>query len=188
MRLCVTVVALLAVTLTACSHETELKESPEQVAKEQAAADAHNAGTTPGPGDDETPSSSDPVTSTIPIVLGAERLFTGDCVDQATADAAEVHDISCPKPHHAEVTERIDVGPRFGAVYPSAKQQMDVRDTECKAAFERYTGHGPTADIGVGDYGPSPDRWSEPSERYMICLAEAYKEGNVLTGSVRRTD
>jgi hypothetical protein len=188
MRVCVTAVALLALTLTACSHETELKESPEQVAKEQAAADAHNASTVPSPGDDEMPSSTEPVTSTVPIVLGAERLFTGDCVDQASGDAAEVRDISCSKSHHAEVTERIDVGPRFGGVYPSDKQQEDVRDTECKPAFERYTGHGPTADIGVGDYGPSPDRWSEPSARYMICLAEAYKEGNVLTGSVRRTD
>jgi hypothetical protein len=186
MRLRVTAVALLALILAGCTHESELKQSPAQVAKEQVAADAHNAGTTPSSGDDDSPSSEEPVTSTVPIVVGAERLFAGDCVDQPSVDA-EVRDISCSRPHHAEVTARVDVGPRFGAVYPSDQQQTQVRDTECRTAFEHYTGHGPTADIGVGDYGPAPDRWGEPSQRYMICLAEASKEGNVLNGSVRRT-
>jgi hypothetical protein len=179
-------VVLLAVIASACTHDKALKELPQQVAQEQAAADAHNADTVPGPGDDETPASTDPVTSTIPIVVGGDQLFAGDCVDQQGGDAVHVRQVKCSQPHHAEVTARVDVGPRFGGVYPTDQQQKEVRDADCAQAFEGYTGHGPTADIGVGDYGPSPDRWSEPSQRYMVCLAAAYAEGNVLTGSVRK--
>jgi hypothetical protein len=177
---------LLAVTAGGCTQDKELKESPQQVVQEQATADAHNADTVPGPGDDEMPSSTEPVTSTIPIVVGDGQLFAGDCVDQPGGDAVDVREVKCSQPHHAEVTARVDVGPRFGGVYPTDQQQKEVRDTDCARAFEGYTGHGPTADIGVGDYGPSPERWNEPSQRYMVCLAEAYREGNVLTGSVRK--
>jgi hypothetical protein len=187
-RLFVTTVAavLLVATAGACTHDKELKESPQQISQEQAAADAHNADTVPFAGDDEAPATSEPVTSTIPIVVGGDQLFAGDCVDQPAGDAVDVREVTCSQPHHAEVTARVDLGPRFGGVYPTDQQQKEVRDTDCARALEGYTGHGPTADIGVGYYGPSPDRWNEPSQRYMICLAEASQEGNVLTASVRK--
>jgi hypothetical protein len=177
---------LLVVTAGACTQGKQLKESPQEIAKEQAAADAHNADTVPFAGDDETPETTEPVTSTIPIVVGGDQLFAGDCVDQPPGDAVDVREVKCSEPHHAEVTARVDVGPRFGGVYPTDQQQREVRDADCAQAFEGYTGHGPTADIGVGYYGPSPERWNEPSQRYMTCLAAAYREGNVLTGSVRK--
>lgn len=187
MRLLVTALVLVALALAGCSHDEELKESPEQIQSEQAAADAHNASTIPSPDDGESPSSTDPVTSTIPIVLGGERLFTGDCVDRPTGDAVEVRDISCEKPHHAEVTARVDVDPRFGNVYPTDAQLLDVQKTDCLRAFENYVGQAPTADLLVGLYGPPEGTWDNPGQRYVICLASARaSEGNVLTRSVRK--
>lgn len=191
MRLLVTALAAaLALTLAGCAHDAELKETPQQIAQEQAAADAHNAGTIPFAGDDESPASSEsPVTTAVPIVLGADRLFAGDCVDRPTGDAVEVHDISCSKPHHAEVTERVDVGGRFGGLYPTDAQLVEVQRTDCFRAFQNYVGSAPTPDLGVGVYGPSAATWDDPARRYVVCLVSApTNQGNVLTDSARKRD
>ena len=180
--------ALVAMVLAGCGRETDFKEAPEQVAKEQSAADAHNADTVPFAGDDETPATTAPATSTIPVVAGAERLFPADCVDQPSADAVEVHDISCSRPHHAEVTARVELGPRFGDVPPTDKQLDDVLDTDCRLAFENYVGHAPTPDLIVGVFGPTLNKWNDPALRFAVCLAGSPHEGNVLTGSVRKRD
>lgn len=190
MRLLVTAVAAaLALTLAACSHDTELKETPQQIAQEQAAADAHNRDTVPSPADDETPQTTELVTNNDPFVTGADRLFAGDCVDRPTGNGVAVHDVSCSAQHHAEVTARVDIGPRFVGVYPTLQQLGDVRDTDCLRTFEAYVGHPPTPDLVPDVYGPSTDEWSQPSQRDAVCLAAAPQDkGNVLVGSVRKKE
>jgi hypothetical protein len=58
-RLLVTAVAAVALATAACSNDTVLKESPEQIRQEQVTADAHNesTSTTTNP---EAPPTTDP--------------------------------------------------------------------------------------------------------------------------------
>jgi hypothetical protein len=57
--LLVTAVAAAALTTAACTHDTYLKESPDQIRTEQVTADVHNesTSTTTNP---ETPPTTDP--------------------------------------------------------------------------------------------------------------------------------
>ena len=188
MRLLATTLAVaLALAFAGCSHDKELKESPEQIRSEQAAADAHNAGTTPNPGDDETPPSTEVAINNDPFVTGGDHLFAGDCVDQPSGNGVAVRQVSCSTLHHAEVTARVDIGPRFNGIYPTVDQLGDVRDTDCVRTFEAYVGHPPTSDLISDLYGPTTDQWSQPSQREVVCLAAAPEDkGDVLVGSVRK--
>src|SRR4051812_27270386 len=115
MRLLVTALALAALVLAGCSHDKQLKESPEQVAKEQTAADAHNGGTVPSPDDDESPTTERErgTTTTVPLYGGTQALRVGDCVDLPARKVSSVRAVPCDRPHHEEVTARVDIGPRF---------------------------------------------------------------------------
>ena len=190
MRLLVTALAIAALLLAGCSHDKELKDSPEEVAKEQAAADAHNAGTPPFTGDDESPSGageSGPTTTASPEYRGAENLHVGDCVDIPRYNAPTVRVVPCTEPHHIEVTARIDLTQRFGLQYPTSDQFGRIRDEDCTRFFESYAGHGATAEIVVGQLVPSPEGWNR-GDHNLTCVAEPAnnKEGNLLTGSIRK--
>ena len=189
MRLLVTTVALAAVALAACNHETELKETPQQIAQEQVAADAHNRDTVPSPGDDETPSTDEPVTSPPTSVLDYEHidsLRVGDCVDLPSPQTASVRPIGCDMPHNAEVTARIDVGSRFQNGAPSKQDYDQILLTDCKQAFDDYVRQPPPDDVQPGIFNPSPETWYT-GFHFVICTADANRDGNVLTASVGKT-
>ena len=187
MRLLVTALAVTALVLAGCSHEKELKESPEQVAKEQAAADAHNAGTVPSPGDDETPTSEVPAgpTTTRLEYEGVTALRTGDCIDLPTAHTASVRTVGCDRPHHGEVTARIDIGARFPNGSPMPEDWRQLTDTDCKRAFDQYVVEPPPQGVMPSSLDPTPEGWFM-GDHVLICTAEPEREGNVLTGSVRK--
>jgi hypothetical protein len=187
-RLLVTALAVAALVLAGCSHATELKESPAQVAKEQAAADAHNADTVPSAGDDETPSTDSVGTTTTSVVEyeNIEALRVADCVDLPTSRTATVRRISCDKPHHSEVTARPDVGARFPNGAPTPDDFRKMTDTDCQQAFDAYVRQPLPPGIDPGSIDPRPETWYT-GFHFLICTAEANKEGNVLTGSVRKT-
>jgi Septum formation len=187
-RLLVTALVLGTLLLAGCTHEKELKESPEQVAKEQAAADAHNAGTAPFAGDDETPTSDSGGGTTTTARVEYENvtaLHVGDCVDLPTARSASVRPISCDKPHHAEVTARLDIGARFPNGSPTLEDFRKVTETDCRQAFDAYVRQPPPPGIGVNAIGPRAETWYS-GFHMLICTADADREGNVLTGSVRK--
>jgi hypothetical protein len=181
--------ALTALLLVGCGHDKTLKESPEEIAKEQAAADAHNANTVPSAGDDESPASSDEVETTTTLIeyLGANKLQVGDCVDVPTPNVASVRAIPCGQLHHSEVTARVDLGLRFGFGYPNAAQFEEVRANDCTHAFETYVGHAPTDQVGAGELIPSTEGWYG-GDHTVECVAEPQNgvPGNILTGSLRK--
>jgi hypothetical protein len=184
--------AITAALLAGCSHDKALEESPEQIAKEQAAADAHNADTVPFAGDDESPSlgaEGGPPTTAFPEYQGAENLRIGDCVDIPKYNAPTVRVVPCTAPHHVEVTARIDLLPRFGLQYPTEEQFDSIRDQDCTRFFEAYTGHSETADVVAGQLVPTPEGWNT-GDHNLTCVAEPAnnREGNILTGSVRKVD
>ena len=187
MRLLVTALAVAALVLVGCGRDKAFKESPTQVAKEQAAADAHNAGTTPFAGDDEMPSTSVPAgpTSTLIEYENIESLRAGDCVDLPTPQTASVRAISCDRPHHEEVTARIDVGSRFPNAAPTPEDYRGMTDSDCQSAFDLYVGKPPPGGIQPGSIDARPETWYT-GFHYLICTAEADRDGNVLTGSVRK--
>jgi hypothetical protein len=185
--LVVTALAFAVLVLAGCSHEAELKESPAQAAKEQAAADAHNADTVPFAGDDETPSSetSAPTTTTQVEYEGVQALHVGDCVDLPTRNAASVRAVGCDRPHHAEVTARIDIGSRFPNGTPTPEDWRTLADTECKHVFDSYVRQPLPQVVEPGSLDPTPEGWFQ-GDHVLVCTAEADREGNVLTGSVRK--
>ena len=61
MRLLVTALAAVALATTACAQDTYLKESPDQIRREQVTADAHNESTTTTT-DPQAPATPDPAT------------------------------------------------------------------------------------------------------------------------------
>ncbi|MBV9412700.1 MAG: septum formation family protein [Acidimicrobiia bacterium] len=182
-------VACAAVVFAGCSHDKTLKESPEQIAKEQAAADAHNADTVPFAGDDEMPTSSlPPDTPTTQVsYAGVEESKVGDCLDLPTFADASVRPVPCDTPHHYEVTAKIDLSPRFprSAAYPDDWNAITVSD--CRPAFEAYVRRPPPFAVENGSLHPLSDGW-DAGARDLTCVAEppGNKEGNVLTGSVRK--
>jgi len=179
------VVVLCALALAACGHEPELKETPQQIAQEQGAADAHNAGTTPSPGDDETPSTDAPSTTatTEPLYDGVQALRVGDCVDLPAKSASSVRAVPCDRPHHEEVTARVDIGARFPNGAPTPEDLVRIDD--CRRAFDDYVRQPTPPGIHPGGFGISPEAWYL-GFHLVTCAAEADKEGNVLTGSVRK--
>jgi hypothetical protein len=186
-RLLVTAVAVLAVALAACDHETELKESPQQIAQERAAADAHNADTVPFAGDDETPSTDLPSTTTtaLPEYEGAQALHVGDCVDLPAPQTASVRPIACGRPHHEEVTGFVDIGPRFPNGAPTPEDFRLITDTDCKQAFDAFVRQPPPQGLEPSSYDIRPEEWYLGEHR-VVCTASADRDGNVLTGSVRK--
>jgi hypothetical protein len=189
-KLLVTTVAvgIAALTLSACSHETALKETPQQIAQEQSAADAHNRDTVPSPGDDETPSTDEPVSSPPTSLLEYEQLDSlrvGDCVDLPSPQTASVRPIGCDMPHNAEVTARIDVASRFPNGAPSQVDYDHMLVTDCKRAFDDYVRQPPPDDVQPGEFNPSAESWYT-GFHFLICTADAKRDGNVLTGSVRK--
>jgi Septum formation len=188
MRRVVTAVAIVCVALAGCAHEKELRESPEQIAKEQAAADVHNAGTTPFVGDDETPTTESagvPTTIGVPEYEGFTRLRVGDCIDLPSPRAAFVRPIDCDRPHHGEVTGKIELGDRFRGGPPTPADFEHVAATECQQAFDFYVRQPPPPGIVNHNISPLPVTWLE-GFHFVICTAEADRDGNVLTGSVRK--
>lgn len=190
MRLLVTAgaLALAAVLVAGCGQEKELKESPEQVSKEQTAADAHNAGTTPFAGDDEMPTSSVPpatTTTVVPEYEGTDALHVGDCVDLPTPQTASVRPISCDKPHHEEVTAFFDVGSRFPNAAPTPEDFRVITDTDCQRAFDAYVRQPPPPGLEPSSFDIRPEEWYLGNHR-VICTASADRDGNVITGSVRK--
>jgi hypothetical protein len=182
------VAAALVLMLAGCSHDTELKETPQQIAQEQAAADAHNRDTVPSPGDDESPVTdavSETSTTASAEYLQLTGVSVGDCVDLATFTTASVRAVACDRPHHAEVTAKIDVGPRFPNGAPTPEDYGRIRDTDCRAAFDSYVRQPPPDGVAAGGFNPRPETWYS-GYRIVLCVAEATREGNVLTGSVRK--
>jgi hypothetical protein len=59
MRLLVTALVAAVLAVAGCSHDTELKETPEQIRQEQVSADAHNASTSTT-NNPEAPPTTDP--------------------------------------------------------------------------------------------------------------------------------
>jgi len=181
-------VACAALLLVGCTHEKTLQDSPEQIAKEQAAADAHNANTVPFAGDDESPATTDEPSTTVTTDVqysGGESLSVGDCIDLPAFNAASVRAIPCDQPHHAEVTARVDVGPRFPDGAPTAADYQQIVGTDCQRAFDAYVRQPTPTGIRNFGYGPTPEAWYQ-EYRIVTCVAEADREGNVLTGSVRK--
>src|SRR5436190_5426127 len=172
MRLRVTAVVLLALTLAACSQETAPKESPEQISSEQAAADAHNAGTVPFAGDDETPStdppSTPPATTANPEHEGLENLRVGDCVNLPAADVATVRAIPCDRPHHAEVTARVNVSASFPNGAPTPEDYSHITGSVCQQAFDAYVAQPPPQNVRADSLDPTPALWFN-GVRDVIC-------------------
>jgi hypothetical protein len=187
-RLLVTALgAVLALTLVACNHDTTLKETPQQIAQEQAAADAHNQDTVPSPADDDTPSTDVVTTTTTPIpeYEGTDQLRVGDCVDLPTMRTASVRPIACDRPHHSEVTARGDLRARFPNGAPTDDDYGHSAGTDCEQAFDAYVRKPTPPGVENGSLDPLPESWFM-GVRDVICLAQADREGNVLTGSVRK--
>ena len=188
MRIVLTALTLAALVLAGCSQDNELKESPEQAAKEQAVADAHNASTVPSPGDDETPLSSEAsatTTTAVPEYGGFELLRVGQCVDQPTEHTPSVRAVACDRPHHAEVTSVVDIGSRFPNGAPTPDDYQRILETDCQQAFDGYLRRPPPQGVSPGIVDPTPETWYL-GQHHVLCTAEANAEGNVLTGSVRR--
>ena len=184
----VTVVAMaVALTLAACSHDTALKQTPQQIAQEQAAADAHNASTVPSAGDDETPNTDLATTTTTPTpeYENTDSLHVGDCVDLPTTRTASVRPIPCDRPHHSEVTARVDLRARFPNGAPTDDDYTHIDGTDCEQAFDAYVRKPTPAGVENGSLDPLPESWFM-GVRDVICLAQADREGNVLVGSVRQ--
>jgi hypothetical protein len=189
MRLLVTALVLAALALVGCGHDKAFKESPEQVAKEQAAADAHNADTVPGSGDDETPSTdgvaSGTTTTAVPLYAGVQALRVGDCVDIPARNTSSVRTVPCDRPHHEEVTARVDVGPRFPNGAPTPADFDRIERTDCQQAFDAYVRQPPPPGVELGGFEITPEAWYM-GDHVVICTVRADREGNVLTGSVRK--
>ena len=60
-----------------------------------------------------------------------------------------------------------------------------ITETDCRQAFDAYVRQPPPPGIGVDAIGPRAETWYT-GFHFLICTAEADREGNVLTGSVRK--
>jgi hypothetical protein len=84
------------------------------------------------------------------------------------------------------VTARPDVGARFPNGAPTPDDFRKLTDTDCQQAFDAYVRQPPPPGIDPGSIDPRPETWYT-GFHFLICTADANKEGNVLTGSVRKT-
>jgi hypothetical protein len=191
--LCWTVALGASLTLTACQQETWLQESPAQVARDQAAADAANASTTTVASADDDADARAPeattttsTTTTLPrqAYAGFETMNVGNCFQVGRSDAA-VLPVDCARPHHGEVTAVLNVAPRFPSAPPTDADYDRIRDIDCRQAFDAYVRQPSPAGLVSGQYVPTDAGWYI-GDRTVLCSADTAQPGNDLTTSVRK--
>lgn len=108
-------------------------------------------------------------TSSSPPVFEAQA---GACLNWTRADATDIHQVGCPKPHLFEITGRADLHADFGnnAPFPSNEQWQLLKQERCTQVSMQYLAgrFDPNGRLDVGAFTPNDAGW-KAGDRTLHC-------------------
>jgi hypothetical protein len=116
----------------------------------------------------------------------------GSCLTWNKPRAADIHLVSCSRPHRFEVTGRLKLAKGSSAPMPTHRQWQQIAQRKCVPPAERYLGGklDPQGKYSVGVLMPSAQQWADGDRTLRCGLQVAASSGKLLTstGTVRSAD